>query len=283
MVLPDPALEKQDVIAVGFASEMLWLHVHRHIEKRLLGGCRTVGRLAEDISAQSPVKVKQRGSACMIWNIDLATDSGYEERSEDAVAVWRAAFEAHIAAAANIAGPHFKRMGDELHLTATRLSSWSLEHLWVLRNLTTQEYVRCRPGLEAGKTQGFVDHAGGKWLRIEDVLLLRICWTKPSRFRKRSDTLGSGDDRGKWAGHCFDIIELAEKSLSNWKDITDDIVKEVEQLRKQLDPKWTVPLVSDAPCGTSGIPPMGPFLDLKRTNAELEVTGCISTFVGGIL
>jgi hypothetical protein len=96
--------------------------------------------------------------------------------------------------------------------------------LWVLRDLTTREFVRCRPGESPRGVRGYVDCGDGRVkVRVDDVLLLRICWTT---VRGEDDREGLGIYRGKWAGHCFDIVpwEWLERE-EGWRDCMEEVVE----------------------------------------------------------
>lgn len=249
MVLRDPALEKQDVMALGLASQPLWPHVLRHIvqdcwavtapwagvEIACTGTYLTdlPEPFAKNDLARSSVETWDGDQTCLARKVNWAAVQQYQEPNEDPEISWRNAFEAQTAAAtaAKIPETRLTRMSDELLSMSPRLTSVSLGASWVLRNLTTKQYVRCRPGSEVRKRQGIIDHPDGEWLSVEDALIMRICWTDMNIEVDRLDV-----SRGQWAGHCFDIIKLPEESADDWKDVTDGIVKEAEQVMRKLYP-----------------------------------------------
>ncbi|KAI9777569.1 MAG: hypothetical protein M1816_004695 [Peltula sp. TS41687] len=100
---------------------------------------------------------------------------------------------------------------------------------WILRNLTTKEYVRseaiaikpehiCGPSISC--------------LGFGEVVLSRICWSS-------SDSTALEYQgkvyQGVWAGHKFDITTLSrhQKSLSDriqWRDVSAEVAAEIAQI-----------------------------------------------------
>ncbi|TKA62738.1 hypothetical protein B0A55_09041 [Friedmanniomyces simplex] len=103
----------------------------------------------------------------------------------------------------------------------------SVEHNdWILRNLTTQQYVRLqlRRSEQGGSTQVYV--AGARWLSLDQALILRICWGPP-----KGDPGESGKSakllQGAWSGHCFEVVEDAGGVPgAELKDVTAELVEE---------------------------------------------------------
>jgi hypothetical protein len=100
-----------------------------------------------------------------------------------------------------------RKMLSELMSACILNYSGSAGQIWVLRNLTTNEYVRCRPGRTHPVKHGYLDHIDAPDLRIDDLLLMRIGWSKKSPSPAGQEVLDNLI-RGPWAGHCFDIIPL---------------------------------------------------------------------------
>jgi len=92
---------------------------------------------------------------------------------------------------------------------------------------------------------GYVDHPDVSQLRVDDVLLLRICWTRFLSDGYKFPFLSNGP----WAGHCFDIVPLEQGGVSavgnGWKDSTDEIVKQVMEAGLKIVPP--VPPVPSEP------------------------------------
>jgi len=99
---------------------------------------------------------------------------------------------------------------------------------WVLRNLTTHEFVRSEAF--AGNSSQNGPHI--KDLGFEHIVLSRTFWSSSSdnaRFNGRSV------NRGTWAGHCLErttLDRLTRSMLSDvaWKDISEDAVEDIIQL-----------------------------------------------------
>ena len=109
---------------------------------------------------------------------------------------------------------------------------------WILRNLTTQEYVRSEA--IAIKPE-YIHGPNIDVLGFGEVVWLRVCWS--------TETDGSMDytnniHRGLWAGHRFDITTLdrhKQDSLerTEWKDVSEEIANEVERIwRKEFGSDW---------------------------------------------
>ncbi|OJD29702.1 f-box domain containing protein [Diplodia corticola] len=99
---------------------------------------------------------------------------------------------------------------------------------WILRNLTTKEYVRSEAiALEPEHIHGpHIDYIG-----FGEVLVSRICWTADGT------TIGMESKnirRGVWAGHRFDITTLArhnkETKKGDWRDISKEVAEELAEI-----------------------------------------------------
>jgi hypothetical protein len=96
---------------------------------------------------------------------------------------------------------------------------------WVLRNLTTNEFVQgdgLVTAFHESKNQGGL-HLG--YPGFGEVVLCRICWST-----NLASYLPSGINRGVWAGNRFDICTEKHHALdsnSNWKNVTSEIVNEL--------------------------------------------------------
>ncbi|KAG6106512.1 hypothetical protein E4U31_000782 [Claviceps sp. LM219 group G6] len=112
------------------------------------------------------------------------------------------------------------------------------DEVWILRNLTTQQYVRREP-LELGP--GLAHGPFVRGIGFGCVVLSRISWSS-------SDTMGLPDPtgrihRGLWAGHRFDITTMTrhEKLTAgqNWTDVTEELVEEVTAIWSEgSGPNW---------------------------------------------
>ncbi|UKZ64207.1 uncharacterized protein TrAtP1_005428 [Trichoderma atroviride] len=96
---------------------------------------------------------------------------------------------------------------------------------WVLRNLTTKEFVRAEAiALKLEFIKG--PHIVG--LGFGEVLLSRISWTSAALDIEDPANVG----RGIWAGHCFDITTLTRHERkttgdAEWTDVSDEVVTEI--------------------------------------------------------
>lgn len=65
---------------------------------------------------------------------------------------------------------------------------------------------------------------------------MRICWASTLTFPLGLD-LGTNLQRGKWAGHCFEVVveEVTSGEAIVGKDITGEIACEAWRLRRLFD------------------------------------------------
>lgn len=245
LILDELLLEKRDIVSLGLASTTLWMHILRHVwrdvsrEMAPLAGVEIAcigshvvdlpnGFVKENLVAPT-VSICDCDRTSEAAKINWAAVSTYTPIEPSAGDAWRAALEAHHASDANIPVVTFRRLRSELASTCSTSRCCPRGTPWVLRNLTTKEYVRCRPPRAApAKSRAYVDHPDVR-LSIDDVLLKCISWTRaaPSKWDKESLYL----HHGMWAGHCFDIVPLRQQSKLNvndeWKDRTYEVVREM--------------------------------------------------------
>jgi hypothetical protein len=251
LILQDPALERSDIIALGLASQTLWLHVLRHVEKECLlvkpplAGTEITctGSYLTDLPESfakndmilSTLQPWPHRYMCSARVINRSASRNYEVLDqEDSEDMWIAAMNVHDTVAAGIPNVTVEKMAAELIGMCSALRGHSPDALWILRNLNTHEYIRCRPGSGPKDKRGFVDHPRVK-LRIDDALLLRIYWTSRFReYRSWKDPEPLGTCRGKWAGHSFDIVLLEQADVNGWKDATDSIVRQARTVARNL-------------------------------------------------
>ncbi|KAG6193070.1 hypothetical protein E4U27_000935 [Claviceps purpurea] len=132
--------------------------------------------------------------------------------------------------------PCYRAVGNEIHLQ--RDDFYPQDEVWILRNLTTHEYVRREPlELQPGLTHGpFVRGIG-----FGSVVLSRISWSTDCSVSLQDPT--GRIHRAPWAGHRFDITTMTrhEKLTAgqNWTDVTKELVEEVTAIwSTNLGPKW---------------------------------------------
>ncbi|KAJ9305839.1 hypothetical protein DTO217A2_4582 [Paecilomyces variotii] len=99
---------------------------------------------------------------------------------------------------------------------------------WVLRNLTTKEFVHAEAiALKKEHIHGpDIDFRG-----FGELVVSRICWSSdPSVSMKNTTRI----HRGKWTGHRFDITTLARHELDmkkdTWKDVSEEAKKELHMI-----------------------------------------------------
>lgn len=96
---------------------------------------------------------------------------------------------------------------------------------WILRNLTTKEYVR---GEVIALNDEFLHGPHINVFGFAEVLITRIAWSKGPIRRKRGPNMSPG----KWAGHRFDITPFAyherDTKDGEWKDVSDEVFRDID-------------------------------------------------------
>ncbi len=102
------------------------------------------------------------------------------------------------------------------------------EQPWILRNLTTKEFVRAE--VIALKPE-FIHGPHIDILGFGEVIISRVCW---SALDCASTDEFTNMSRGVWAGHCFDITTLAkhrdETKGREWTDVSKEVASEIETI-----------------------------------------------------
>ncbi|KAL9627806.1 MAG: hypothetical protein Q9164_007484, partial [Protoblastenia rupestris] len=121
------------------------------------------------------------------------------------------------------------------------------DRVWILRNLTTGEYVRPE-GFTVDPKYARGPHIGG--VGFGEIVLLRCSWSSSSR--------GTGLPyphslhRGIWAGHRLDITtfdrltERCSRPASQWKDISEEVTAEVDEI-------WSMQFTADWKTDIKGV------------------------------
>ncbi|KAG6122293.1 hypothetical protein E4U13_002706 [Claviceps humidiphila] len=132
--------------------------------------------------------------------------------------------------------PCYRTVSNEIHMQRDHF--YPRDEVWILRNLTTHQYVRREPlELEPGLAHGpFVRGIG-----FGSIVLSRISWSTDASVTMRDPT--GRIHRAPWAGHRFDITTMTrhEKLTAgqNWTDVTEELVEEVTAIwSADLGPKW---------------------------------------------
>ncbi|KAJ5116656.1 hypothetical protein N7456_001004 [Penicillium angulare] len=96
---------------------------------------------------------------------------------------------------------------------------------WILRNLTTNEYVR---GEAIALKDAFIHGPHIDVIGFSEVLLSRISWSSQPVMTGHGRNLS----HGKWAGHRFDITPLANLhscgGISAWDDVSNELLRELD-------------------------------------------------------
>jgi hypothetical protein len=115
---------------------------------------------------------------------------------------------------------------------------------WILRNLTTCEYVHSKEiALKPRFSHStYIDGPRIRGVGFGEVVLMRTAWSSTS------DNIGmpycKGIHRGVWAGHRVDITthdRLAEgssKGETEWKDISREVAKEIDEIWRNEFGDW---------------------------------------------
>ena len=97
------------------------------------------------------------------------------------------------------------------------------ERHWMLRNHTTKEYVYAHVLTSRDGTGGGLDRPDAKdvWgYTLGTLVVMNTCWSD-----SENTAMFGLDVRGRWAGHCFDIVEEARllqdmKAGEVWVDVS---------------------------------------------------------------
>ena len=93
---------------------------------------------------------------------------------------------------------------------------------WILRNLTTAEFVRGDGLFAAFHSSARQDGLHLRYPGFGEAIIGRICWSRGART--------APFNRGVWAGHRFEICTGKVHTLNSdagWKDVTSEIINEL--------------------------------------------------------
>ncbi|KAJ9133161.1 F-box domain containing protein [Pleurostoma richardsiae] len=131
--------------------------------------------------------------------------------------------------------PAFRSTRSEIVVTDS--TYFPQDQPWILRNLTTKEFVRSEAiALE----QEFIHGPNIDVLGFGEAIMARICWSTSS-FVSMNDV--SNISRGVWAGHSFDITTLArhrdESRGEKWRDVSEEVADEIADIWEgEYGPDW---------------------------------------------
>jgi hypothetical protein len=256
MVFDDEVLEKQDIVALGLCSQIFWQHMLRHVESvyRKFAAPWAGTEIActgtyltdlpesfekDNLAMDTVIDKNWPAYMVLARRFNWAAWSEFQPPPENQQDAWRSALHVHRNTAA-IPDSHWPKLEEDI--LCGNLFPQIHPHLfpnlpprspgWVLRNLTTKEYVRM---CASSRHKGEYAVLNAPWLRLDDVLIMSICWTSSSN---PLPDLKSGIDlnRGKWAGHRFEIVmvEASSAEADGWKDATGEMVSEARELRHQI-------------------------------------------------
>lgn len=254
LIIEDTELEKGDIVALGLCSSTLWKHVVDHVgasqhkesapwagaELAILGNYLTElpKTLNEHNLALRSVKITIKGQMPLARKFYWSAKDQYEDEQNAPLDTWVSAMRLQYHKA-QIPPRCWAHMEGEISYDKLYPSIGPRGECWVLRNTTTQEYVRLQAG-PGGASADDSDDSEANWRRIVDVLLMRICWTSDGYYSYYPDAAAgeTNINPGSWAGHCFDIVMLGAplSRRDGWQDITKDIVNDAKQLRQELRP-----------------------------------------------
>ncbi|OBT84265.1 hypothetical protein VE02_06979 [Pseudogymnoascus sp. 03VT05] len=112
------------------------------------------------------------------------------------------------------------------------------DQAWILRNLTTKEFVTSnRIALDAK----FIHGPCIRGIGFGEVIALRTCWSSSNSIRMCFRQI----HRGVWAGHRFDITtrgrhdESTKDEKEEWKDVSDEVAEEIAAMwESEYGPSW---------------------------------------------
>ncbi|KAH0551563.1 hypothetical protein GP486_007218 [Trichoglossum hirsutum] len=116
---------------------------------------------------------------------------------------------------------------------------------WILRNLSTREYV-CSEAI-ALKPE-YIHGPNIDYFGFGEVILSRICWSSDPSV---STPYKGGIHRGVWAGHRFDITTLARHEQGQgkelWVDVSEEVAEEIEAIwEAEYGSDWREVIVESA-------------------------------------
>ncbi|KAI1917800.1 hypothetical protein LOZ65_005020 [Ophidiomyces ophidiicola] len=97
------------------------------------------------------------------------------------------------------------------------------EEKWILRNLTTREFVR------AETIALSPEYIQGPFIRVigfPELIISKTCWSEdPNTW------INIPINKGPWTGHCFDVIPISKlQNIETWVDIGVQVAEELRGL-----------------------------------------------------
>ncbi|PSS06874.1 hypothetical protein PHLCEN_2v3517, partial [Hermanssonia centrifuga] len=130
--------------------------------------------------------------------------------------------------------PHRKQLCD-----LTSISFQDPKYRRILCNLSKREYVRESALLELSANWDSLS-----FITLGEVLICSVSWSSSDVTHLPDGAEELKLHRGVWAGDRVKIIaedELKSKDMKEWKDVTDDVVQEVDKIWSyEFGPNWRV-------------------------------------------
>lgn len=244
-------LEPDELVALGLCSQKLWVQAVRAIHDRyhncsgVWAGTPIVctGTYLQDLpqtiydlfpSIEKDTKawgdvhgqgVPMRGMApARRWNWNALSAYAKVVKSADLEQEFQDALSKHLVDSHT---PQRLHSAMRSCIGATNPVRGDVEPQWYFRNFNTKEFLRMetKDGDTSNQTTNlFVE--GNPYLTLDLILIWRIVWTCQGAYGREKAEL-EAMKRGKWAGHCFDVVtsEWPNKD-SDWEDITVKLAKE---------------------------------------------------------
>lgn len=113
------------------------------------------------------------------------------------------------------------------------------DQAWILRNLTTKEFVTSG-GIALDEK--FINGPFIRGIGFGEVVMSRTCWSSSDSI---SMAYRGQIHRGVWAGHRFDITtrgrhdESTRDGEEEWKDVSEEVAAEIAAIwESEFGPKW---------------------------------------------
>lgn len=252
-------LDIEQVFVLGLQGQNYWNVARRHIQAYLMSPCgswagtRIIcggddsewGDYPSKVLTESEEAELEVGLSESIFGDDVTSYRinlfGFADARYQTAKEWQSHLVTYLIGHAAELGewhrlPDFSRSRIRDDLRKCKLSDlYPEDQSWVLRNLTTQEYVRSEAiAIKPEHIHGpNIDFFG-----FGQVVCSRICWSTAGTLR--DDTSGDDINRGVWAGHRFDITTLDRLNQgfvegTEWTDVSEEVMNEIDRLLSQMD------------------------------------------------
>ena len=250
MIIESPHLDKKDVLALALCSQTLWSIVVDYIKHReaqelwagtpliLTGTYLTdfapaIHNIFPDLRVQEAEWLKRSrgrgsygGGMCPARRWNWGAVSEYEDVTSPKQD-WLDSLDA-LSSTSQVGTTALAHLRQDLNETLRPVWAKGNDTVtdWVLRNLTTHEYIALKRDHRYKVEKMYFHVKGSPWLSLDKALVLRICW---------GDVPGNNCSiaRGGWAGHRFDVVPCVEAEWNGeWADVTMEILREAKAFKK---------------------------------------------------